>query len=92
MPSIGIAEEAFCHGACVASQEKLQEKRDIEERLFTAQTRSKSLEQRCQEHPLFLMCPEKGAEFMKKIQEVADFGHSHSKIRLECVLFSQSMS
>mmetsp|Transcript_45649 Transcript_45649/g.55956 ORF Transcript_45649/g.55956 Transcript_45649/m.55956 type:complete len:507 (+) Transcript_45649:3-1523(+) len=30
-------------------QEKVQEKRDVEEKLFTAQTRSKSLEQRCQE-------------------------------------------
>lgn len=30
-------------------QERLQEKRDVEEKLFTAQTRSKSLEQRCQE-------------------------------------------
>jgi len=30
-------------------QDKLQEKRDLEEKLFTAQTRAKSLEQRCQE-------------------------------------------
>ena len=31
------------------AQERLQEKRDVEEKLFTAQTRSKSLEQRCQD-------------------------------------------
>ena len=81
MPSLRIAKEALRHNACIAAQEKLQEKRDIEERLFTAQTRSKSLEQRCQEHPLFLMCPEKEAKFIKKIQEVSDFGHGHSKTR-----------
>lgn len=33
----------------LVSKEKLQEKRDVEEKLFTAQTRSKSLEQRCQD-------------------------------------------
>lgn len=33
----------------MAFEDKLQEKRDLEEKLFTAQTRAKSLEQRCQE-------------------------------------------
>eukprot|EP00438_Fugacium_kawagutii_P027488 Skav205597 [mRNA] locus=scaffold460:143394:147546:+ [translate_table: standard] len=42
--------ERECHREVQESgPEKLQEKRDVEEKLFTAQTRSKSLEQRCQD-------------------------------------------